>query len=83
VSTSSSEYCERTVDVILKEGQYDRHMLRLRKRVTEATLEARAALTTLGASILGDFDKSLYLWATLPGIDDTHRLALDLQEKRS
>lgn len=82
ISANSSEYCERTVDVILKEGHYDKHMVRLRNRVTEATELAYQALTSLGATIFGNPNQSLYLWASLPGISDTQKLAQDLQKKR-
>lgn len=82
ISANSSEYCERTVDVILKEGHYDKHMVRLRNRVTEATELAYKALTSLGATIFGNSNQSLYLWASLPGITDTHKLAQDLQKKK-
>lgn len=82
ISANSSEYCERTVDVILKEGHYDKHMVRLRNRVTEATQLAYKALTALGATIFGNSNQSLYLWASLPGVTDTHKLAQDLQKKK-
>jgi DNA-binding transcriptional MocR family regulator len=82
VSNNSSEYCERTVDVILKDGQYDKHMVRLRHRLAEATRIARASLSALDATVFGNPDQSLYLWATLPGIPDTHKLAQDLQDKK-
>lgn len=82
ISANSSEYCERTVEVILKEGHYDKHMVRLRNRVTEATELAYQALTSLGATIFGNSNQSLYLWASLPGISDTQKLAQDLQKKQ-
>lgn len=82
ISTNSSEYCERTVDVILKEGHYDKHMVRLRSKVTQATEAAHTALTSLGASIFGNSTQSLYLWASLPGVSDTHKLAQDLQHRK-
>lgn len=82
ISTNSSEYCERTVDVILKEGHYDKHMVRLRNKVTEATESAHRALSSLGATIFGNPTQSLYLWATLPGVPDTHMLAKELQHKK-
>lgn len=81
ISANSSEYCERTVDVILKEGHYDKHMVRLRNRVAEATELAYQALTSLDATIFGNSNQSLYLWASLPGISDTQKLAQDLQKK--
>jgi DNA-binding transcriptional MocR family regulator len=82
ISANSSEYCERTVDVILKEGHYDKHMVRLRSRVTEATERAYKAMASIGATIFGNSNQSLYLWASFPGITDTHRLAQDLQKKQ-
>jgi DNA-binding transcriptional MocR family regulator len=82
ISANSSEYCERTVDVILKEGNYDKHMVRLKGRVTEATKSAHLALKSLGATVFGSPNQSLYLWASLPGVSDTHKLAQDLQHKK-
>jgi DNA-binding transcriptional MocR family regulator len=81
VSTNSSEYCERTVNVILREGHYERHVVKLRDRVTQATLAAREVLAQLGADVLGSSPQSLYLWASLPGHPDTHELAQKLQKQ--
>jgi DNA-binding transcriptional MocR family regulator len=81
VSTNSSEYCERTVNVILREGHYERHMVNLRERATKATSVARDVLAQLGADVLGNSPQSLYLWASLPGHSNTHELAQKLQKQ--
>ncbi len=79
IANNSSEYCERTVDVILREGHYEKHMVRLRERASMATRRARAALDALGAEVFGNPEQSLYLWARLPQVADTHVLAQQLQ----
>jgi len=78
VHVNSSEYCERTLDVILSEGRYQRHLARLRERIGAATLRAQALLDELGASIFVRTLHSLYLWAALPGEPDSLALAREL-----
>lgn len=75
IHVSSSEYCERTVDVMLSEGHYQRHLIRLRRRLGEATDGARALFESVGANIFSKNAQSLYLWASLPGVDDSIALA--------
>lgn len=75
IHVSSSEYCERTVDVILSEGHYQRHLKRLRARLGEATTKAIQLLESFGAEIFAKTPQSLYLWASLPGINDSLKLA--------
>ncbi len=82
ISNNSSEYCERTVDVIIREGNYGKHMIRLRDRLSVATEKARSELESLGAVILGSPTQSLYLWAKLPNVEDTYTLAQDLQQHK-
>lgn len=75
IHVSSSEYCERTVDVMLNEGHYQRHLTRLRARLGEATEGARALFESVGAQIFAKNAQSLYLWASLPGVADSMVLA--------
>ena len=82
IANNSSEYCERTVDVILREGHYEKHMVRLRDRASAATSQARAVLAELGAEVFGNSAQSLYLWARLPQVDDTYVLAQQLQQHK-
>ena len=78
---SSSEYCERTLDVILADGHFLRHTNRLQERLKRATAAGIDALTKLGASIYKASEQSLYLWATLPGHDDSIELARAMLEQ--
>jgi DNA-binding transcriptional MocR family regulator len=78
IHVSSSEYCERTVDVILNEGHYQRHLVRLRDRLTAATESAARLFESVGGRIFARTAQSLYLWAALPGVDDSLELAQEL-----
>lgn len=64
VHGSSSEYCKRTVDVILSEGHYQRHVGRLRQRLGAATDNAVQLFESMGAKVFARTPQSLYLWAT-------------------
>jgi len=75
IGVSSSEYAERTVDVMLSEGHYQRYLARLRERLGVATQRAQALFASFGAEMFAPSPQSLYLWAALPGIDDSLQLA--------
>jgi len=75
IHVSSSEYCERTVDIMLSEGHYQRHLKGLRHRLGEATAKAQTILEAAGANVFAKTTESLYLWAKLPGIPDSLELA--------
>jgi len=75
VHVSSSEYCERTIDVMLTEGHYQRHLNRLRTRLQQANEKAVALFESVGAEIFTRQTQSLYLWSALPGVDDSLTLA--------
>lgn len=78
IHVGSSEYCERTVDVILSEGHYQRHLKRLRDRLGEATQQAQRLFDAVGAEIFARTPQSLYLWAALPGVPDTLEFAKEV-----
>jgi DNA-binding transcriptional MocR family regulator len=82
VHVSSSEYCERMVDVMLREGHYERHLFRLRRRLEAATAQALQVLDDLGADVFARPASSLYLWPAFPGIDDTVALARELMPEK-
>lgn len=82
IHVSSSEYCERTVDVILSEGHYQRHLNRLRDQISLATQNAIRLFESVGADIYAKTPQSLYLWAALPGVPDSLKLAQDLLPKK-
>lgn len=81
IHANTSEYCERTLDVILAEGRYQRHLARLRSRIGAATEAAQTLLDSLGANVFVRTPHSLYLWASLPGVDDALALARELQPR--
>ncbi|MBI2772849.1 MAG: PLP-dependent aminotransferase family protein [Burkholderiales bacterium] len=82
IHVSSSEYCERTVDVILSEGHYQRYLAKLRARLSAATEKALALFTSVQADVLVRPASSLYLWAALPGIPDSLELAKEMLRER-
>jgi DNA-binding transcriptional MocR family regulator len=75
IHVSSSEYCERTVDVMLSEGHYQRHLNRLHTRLGQATERAVKLFESVGAEIFVKSPHTLYLWAALPGVADSLAMA--------
>ncbi len=75
IHVSSSEYCERTVDVMLSEGHYQRHLTRLRARLGEASTTAMALFDSLGAEVFARSQQTLYVWTAFPGVPDSIKLA--------
>lgn len=82
IHVSSSEYCERTVDVILSEGHYQRYITRLRARLADATSRALSLFDRIGAEVFARPEQSLYLWAALPGVPDSLALAEQLLREK-
>jgi DNA-binding transcriptional MocR family regulator len=78
IYANTSEYCERMLDVILSEGRYQKHLVRLRARLGGATQQALQLLDQVGATVFARPEQSLYLWATLPGVADSKELAREL-----
>jgi DNA-binding transcriptional MocR family regulator len=68
IHVSGSEYCERMVDVMLREGHYERHLVRLRQRLGKATEQALDWLEMHECEVFARNPQSLYLWATFPAI---------------
>lgn len=82
VHMTSSEYCERTLDVILSDGHFSRHAARLRERLALASEQARHQLAQLGAELFCAPQQSMYLWARFPGFADAKQLAQALMARR-
>jgi DNA-binding transcriptional MocR family regulator len=62
----------------LSDSHHQRHLNRLRSRLEDATALATERLQALGAQLFTRPTHSLYLWASLPGIDDSLTLASQL-----
>ncbi|MBD8557109.1 PLP-dependent aminotransferase family protein [Pseudomonas fluorescens] len=71
---SSAEYSERTIDVILGEGHFLRHLSRLQDRLRKATTRGLDLLDEMGAQVFCRPEQSLYLWARFPHIEDANVL---------
>jgi DNA-binding transcriptional MocR family regulator len=82
IHVSSSEYCERTVDVILSEGHYQRHLNRLQTRLGEATRNAIRLFESVDAEVFARTPQSLYVWAALPGVADSLAFAKELLPRK-
>lgn len=78
---SSSEYCERTLEVILSEGHFLRHTAQMQDKLRRATAAGIKALTQIDATIFRESEQSLYLWARLAGHDDAFALTRRMFEK--
>ncbi|CAB5684211.1 Uncharacterized HTH-type transcriptional regulator yjiR [Delftia tsuruhatensis] len=78
IHVSGSEYCERMVDVMLREGHYERHLVRLRRRLGQATAQALDWLDAQGCEVFARSPQSLYLWVAFPGVPDSLELARQL-----
>lgn len=79
--TSSSEFCERVVDVILQEGHFLRHLVRLQERAKVATAQGLQLLDDIGAEVFSRPEQSLYLWARFLQVDDARELTRRLLPK--
>lgn len=71
---SGAEYSERTIQVILGEGHFLRHLGRLQNRLRESTHRGLEVLDELGAEVFCRPEQSLSLRARLPGVEDANEL---------
>jgi len=78
VSLNSSQYAERTVDAVISEGRFRKHVLALHARTRNATRAALSLFDEHGVEVFVRPEQSLYLWARLPGVEDslafTHKM---------
>ena len=82
IHVSSSEYSERTVDVILSEGHYQRHIQRLRDRLAAATDSALQIFDAVGAEVFTRNPQSLYQWVALPDVPDSLAFAQEMLPRK-
>ena len=71
IHVSGSEYCERMVDVMLREGRYERHLVKLRQKLFETTAQAQLWLDAQGCTTFARNPQTLYLWVRFSGVDDS------------
>lgn len=75
VHVSSSEYAERTVDTILRERTYAKHISALKTHVAQATRQSRQLLGDAGAHFFCAAQESLYMWVRFDGLEDSLALS--------
>lgn len=68
---NSSAYAERTVNAVITEGRFRKHVTALQARTRAALRQAIARFDAAGITIFTRPDQSLYLWARLPRVDDS------------
>lgn len=71
ISLNSSQYAERTVDAVISEGRFLKHVLALHAKTRNATLAALSLFDAHGVEVFTRPTQSLYLWARLPGVEDS------------
>ncbi|WP_269792377.1 PLP-dependent aminotransferase family protein [Stenotrophomonas sp. Iso1] len=71
-----SEYSERVLEAILREGNFLRHIKRLQDRLRVATQAGLESLRQFDATVYATPEQSLYLWARFPGVTDTRLLTI-------
>ncbi len=77
----SSEYAERVLEAILREGNFLRHVKRLQDRLRDSTQAGLEILRGFGATVYATPEQSLYLWARFPGINDTRQLTTKMMSR--
>lgn len=75
VHVNSSEYAERTVDTILRERTYAKHISALKSHVAQATRHSRQLLADAGARFFCAPEESLYMWVRFDGLEDSLALS--------
>lgn len=71
IHVSGSEYCERMVDVMLREGRYERYLVKLRQKLSAVTAQAQQWLDEQGCTTFARNAQTLYLWVCFPGVHDS------------
>ena len=72
---ASSEMTERLVHEVLTEGQYRKHLAKLRSNLQRVRGKALRRLESIGLSSAGESSHGLFAWVDVAGVDDTTALA--------
>ena len=73
--TISPEITERLVHEVLTQGQYRKHLTKLRANLQRARNKALHDLEAIGLVPCGDDTHGLFAWMVVPGVTDTTPLA--------
>jgi DNA-binding transcriptional MocR family regulator len=70
LSLNSSPYAERTVNAVISEGRFQRHVLELQQKSKSAAKKAIQLLRERGATVFCTQEHTLYFWVQLPGVQN-------------
>jgi DNA-binding transcriptional MocR family regulator len=74
-SITSSQVAERLIYMILVEGRYRKYIDRLRQRIGDARVAVANSLERIGLELFVEPRDGMFLWARVPGVDDSLPLA--------
>ena len=72
---ATAELTERVVHEVLVQGQYRKHLARLRSNLERARERALRGLEAIGLGPVEDGTHGLFAWMDVPGVTDTRPLA--------
>ena len=78
---ASSVFTERLVHEVLMQGQYRKHLIKLRTNLQVARDRALRGLESIGLAPCGEITHGPYAWMEVPGVADTTPLAEDAIER--
>jgi DNA-binding transcriptional MocR family regulator len=76
---TTSEFTERLIYSMLVDGHYRKFLTRLHKSLDDARLAAIRAFERIGLQMFVEPDAGMFLWARVPGIEDSLSLAESAQ----
>ena len=71
----TSEFAERIVYEVLVQGQYRKHLAKLRANLMRTRDRTLRGLKSIGIVPCGDDIHGPFIWASIPGVTDTRRVA--------
>jgi DNA-binding transcriptional MocR family regulator len=74
-SITTSQVAERLIYMILVEGHYRKYIARLRQRIGEARVAVANGFERLGLELFVEPRDGMFLWARVPGVEDSLPLA--------
>ena len=74
-SITSSQFSERLVHGLLTDGHYRKFLARLHERLGRARDEVLRGFEKIGMPILRAPNSGMFLWARIPGVEDSLALA--------
>jgi DNA-binding transcriptional MocR family regulator len=81
-SITSSQFTERLIYQMLIDGHYRKYLSRLRDRLADARTNVLRAFERIGLELFAEPAGGMFVWARLPGVEDSLPLAQAAQRDR-